>query len=90
VILNNLFAFTVVFIALWLNMAITRAIAGIWLDDGKAKIAAFAFALGSLAGFRDPVLGDGTTIGSVLGMIAAYSSLWWVHFGRDEWEASHG
>ena len=89
-ILSNLFVFAVVVLAVWVNMAIAKLIAGIWLDDEKATIAAFAFALGSLAGLKHVDFYDGSTAGLWLGVIVAYGSAWWVHFGRARWEAKHG
>ena len=89
-ILSNLFTFAVVVLAVWVNMAIAKAIAGIWLDEEKSTIAAFAFALGSLAGVEHVPSHEGSTVGLWLGVIVAYGSVWWVHFGRARREARNG
>lgn len=88
-ILTNLFTFAVVFLAIWVNMAIVKAILGIWLDDEKATLAAFAYSVGTLAGLRPPLFEDHTKIGMLAAMLVGYLGLWWVHFGRARWEAAH-
>lgn len=86
---NNLFAFAVVFIAVWLNLAIVKVIVGIWLDDEKSTLAAFAFSVGSLTGLGRLHIHDADTIGTLAGVIVAYVGLWRVHFGRARSEKAH-
>jgi hypothetical protein len=90
VIASNLFTFAIAIFAIWLNMAIAKAIVGVWLDDEKATLAAFAFSLGTLAGLRALPFHDDTMFGGLAGVVLAYLGLWWVHFGRPRREAARG
>lgn len=59
-----------------LNGLIAKAVAGIWLSDDKARIAAFAFMLGSMGAL--PKERSGLVVGAVIGLVG----LWWLFFKR--------
>ena len=87
VVLSNLFAFVVAVVAIWLNMATVKAVLGIWMNDERATLAAFAFyagvlVAGVLVGVRALPAYDDTVIGPCAGAVVAFAGLWWVHFGR--------
>lgn len=88
-ILSNLFAFAVVVFAIWLNMALVKAILGIWMNDNRSTLAAFAFSVGTLTNLRMPAFLDDTMIGTCAGVLVAYVGLWWIHYGRTRREELH-
>ena len=61
-----------------INGLIAKLVAGIWLPDDKARIAAFAFTLGSIGAARGYTYG--LTVGALCGAIA----LWWLLFRREK------
>jgi hypothetical protein len=85
----SLFTALIAFVVVWLNMVLTSAIASIWLDSEKAKIAGFAFVLGTFVAADKQFFGDdgiGLMVGGTLGFI----SVWWFHFAKKRQGVAHG
>lgn len=68
------FEFGIALVVVIINGFIAKLLAGIWLSDDKARIAAFAFMLGSMAAVGG--FGSGTAAGALAGLVA----LWWLLF----------
>jgi hypothetical protein len=72
------FEFAIALVVVIINGFIAKLLAGIWLSNDKAKIAAFAFMLGSMsaAGGYD----YGVAAGALVGLVA----LGWLLFKREK------
>lgn len=74
----SFFEFGIALVVVIINGFTAKLLAGIWLSNDKARIAAFAFMLGSMgaAGGFD----YGIAAGALVGLVA----LWWLLFKREK------
>ncbi|MCL6251906.1 hypothetical protein M3P36_12740 [Altererythrobacter sp. KTW20L] len=75
---GSLFGFMVAVLVVVINGLIAMAVAKIWLTEGKARIAGFAFVLGA------GIVGGGRDFGFAAGTVVGLIALWLLLFKREK------
>lgn len=73
----------------FVNGILARAIAGIWLDGDKARIAGFAFVVGGfvMSGLNRGDFHASDLFAFAIGYTAGLLGLWWLFFKRKSYVA---